>query len=130
MRRRWEKELLPQCLAMGIGYDEFWTLNPRKLAVLTEGYKLRRKIEDEKAWLLGGYMFQAVSVSLGNAFRKKSEKAKSYFDIVEKPFLDNIDKPEPTEEEKQKYINAFMASLHIMQNKHANVTCIKNRRHF
>lgn len=101
---------------MGIGYDEFWTLNPRKLSVLTEGYKLRRKIEDEKSWLLGGYIFQAVSVSIGNALRKKNQKAKDYFEIVEKPFLDAIDKKEATEEDKQKYLDAVMASLHIMQN--------------
>ena len=101
---------------MGIGYNEFWTLNPRKLAVLMEGYKLRRKIEDEKSWLLGGYVFQAVSVSLGNAFRKKNQKAKDYFEVVEKPFLDSIDKKEATEDEKQKYLDAVMASLHIMQN--------------
>lgn len=101
---------------MGIGYEEFWTLNPRKLAVLTEGYKLRRKIEDEKSWLLGGYVFQAISISLGNAFRKKNQKAKDYFEIVEKPFLDSLDKKEATEEEKQKYLDAVMASLHVMQN--------------
>lgn len=81
-----------------------------------EGYKLRRKIEDEKSWLLGGYVFQAVSISLGNAFRKKNQKAKDYFEIVEKPFLDTIDKKEVTEDEKQKYLDAVMASLHIMQN--------------
>ena len=116
MRRRYEAELIPNCLAMGISYDEFWTLNPRKLNVLTEGYKLRRKIEDEKSWLLGGYVFQAVSLSIGNALRKKNQKAKDYFEIVEKPFLDAIDKKEPTEEDKQRYLDAVMASLHIMQN--------------
>lgn len=116
MRRKWEKELLPQCLAMGIGYDEFWTLNPRKLAVLVDGYKLRRKIEDEQAWLLGGYVFQAVSTALGNAFKKKNQKARSYFEDVEKPFLDEIDKQEISENDKQKYIDSLMASLHVMQN--------------
>lgn len=101
---------------MGISYEEFWTLNPRKLKVLTEGYKLRRKIEDEKSWLLGGYIFQAVSLSIGNSLRKRNQKAKDYFEIVEKPFLDALDKKEPTEDDKQRYLNAVMASLHIMQN--------------
>lgn len=101
---------------MGISYDEFWTLNPRKLKVLVEGYKLRRKIEDEQAWLLGGYVFQAVSTSLGNAFKKKNQKAKSYFELLDKPFLDSIDTKETTEDEKQRYIDAFMASLHVMKN--------------
>ena len=111
----YEAESLPQCLAMGISYEEFWKLTPRKLNVLFEGYKLRRKIEDEKAWLLGGYIFEAVSVSMGNAFRKKNQKAKSYFEIVEKPFLNEIAK-EKAEDDKQKKLDALMASLHIMQN--------------
>lgn len=81
-----------------------------------EGYKLRRKIEDEKDWLLGGYVFNAVSIALGNSFRKKSQKAKDFFEVVEKPFLDSIDRKEPTEDDKQKYLNAVMASLHVMQN--------------
>lgn len=81
-----------------------------------EGYKLRRKIEDEKAWLLGGYVFNAVSIALGNSFRKKSQKAKDFFEVVEKPFLDSIDRKEPTEDDKQKYLDAVMASLHVMQN--------------
>ena len=88
---------------MGIGYDVFWTLNPRKLNVMLEGYKLRKKVKDEQSWMLGGYVFQAVSVSLGNAFRKKNTKAQSYFDVVEKPFLNNVPNSdeELSEEEKQ-----------------------------
>ena len=106
---------MPQLLALGISYDEFWTLNPRKINVILEGYKLRRKIDDERAWLLGGYVFQAVSVSLGNAFRKKNQKAQSYFEIVEKPFLSEIEQKEMSDAEKQKRLDALMASLHIMQ---------------
>ena len=100
---------------MGIGYNDFWLLNPRKLNVLIEGYKLQRKVKDEEAWMLGGYVFQAVSVSLGNAFRKKNSKAQSYFEILKKPFLNNIEQQEMSEEEKQKYRDALMASLNVMQ---------------
>lgn len=83
-----------------------------------EGYKLQKKARDEEAWLLGGYVFQAVSVSLGNAFRKKNTKAQSYFEVLDKPFLSNIEKKDEewSEEEIQKYREAFMASLHVMQN--------------
>lgn len=115
MRRYWETELMPQVMAMGISYDEFWTLNPRKLKIIAKSYTLKRQIEDEKAWLLGGYVFQAVSVAMGNAFRKKNAKAKDYFEIVEKPFLKHVEKQELSEDEKQKRIDALMASLHVMQ---------------
>lgn len=100
---------------MGISYEEFWTLNPRKINALFEGYKLRRKIEDEKSWLLGGYMFHAVSVSLGNAFRKKNQKAESYFEALDAPFLSKVEETEMSESEKQKRLDALMAGLHIMQ---------------
>ena len=103
---------------MGIGYDEFWLLNRRKINVMLEGYKLRKKVKDEEAWMLGGYVFHAVSVSLGNAFRKKNTKAQSYFEVLEKPFLSSVgnDSGELSEEEKQKYRDALMASLNVMQN--------------
>lgn len=111
----WEAELLPHCLAMGIGYDEFWTLNPRKLNVIINGYRLKREIEDEQDWLLGGYVFQAVSVAMSNAFKKKNQKAQSYFEILDRQFLKHDNKKEMTEEEKQKRLDLLIAGLRIKQ---------------
>lgn len=109
--------MLPYSLALGIGYDEFWALNPRKLNVILEGFKLKRQMRDEEAWMLGGYVFQAVSISLGNAFRKKNQKAESYFEVLDKPFLKNAEEgQEISEKTKQKYIDALMAGLHTMKN--------------
>ena len=110
----YEAEVIPNVIAMGIGYEEFWKLTPRKLNVIIEGYKIKRKVEDEKQWFLGGYMFEAVSIALGNAFRKKNQKANTYFELQDKPFLSKAQE-ELTEEEKQKQFDAFMASLHVMQ---------------
>ena len=117
MRRYYEAELIPQCIAMGISYDEFWSLTPRTLNVCLEGYKLRRKIEDEKSWLLGGYVFDAVSLAVNNSFRKKGQKAKSYFEVVDKPFLKELaqNSGEITEDEKNKRLEALKAQLHIMK---------------
>lgn len=96
--------------------EEFWKLSPRTLNIMFEGYKLRRKIQDEDAWILGGYIFHGVSVAMANAFRKKNQKSKSYFEIVEKPFLSDIEQAGAmSEDEKQKRIDALMASLHIMK---------------
>lgn len=110
----YEAELLPNVIAMGISYDDFWSLTPRKLNVIIDGYKLKRKIDDEKQWFLGGYMFEAVSIALGNAFRKKNQKAKSYFELLDKPFFKHLPE-ELTEDEKQQQLDAFMASLNVMQ---------------
>lgn len=106
--------MIPNVMAMGVSYDDFWKLTPRKLNVIIEGYKLKRKVEDEKQWYLGGYIFEAVSVAMGNAFRKKNQKVQSYFELRDKPFFYRNNE-ELSEEEKQQYIDTFMAGLHTMQ---------------
>lgn len=111
----YEAELLPQMMAMGISYEEFWSLTPRKINVIIEGYKLRRKVEDEKQWLLGGYMFEAVSIALGNAFRKKNQKQKSYFELVKKSFMSELSDKEMSEEDIQKKRELLMAQLRMKQ---------------
>lgn len=101
---------------MGLSYDDFWRLTPRKLNVILDGYKLRRKTEDEKNWILGGYIFEAVSLAMGNAFRKKNQKPKSYFEILDKPFFTNINNVDGMpEEEIQKKRELLMAQLRTKQ---------------
>ena len=101
---------------MGLSYDDFWQLTPRKLNVILDGYKLRRKTEDEKNWILGGYIFEAVSLAMGNAFRKKNQKPKSYFEILDKPFFTNINNVDGmSEEEIQKKRELLMAQLRTKQ---------------
>jgi len=103
---------------MGISLNEFWELNPRTLNVITEAYRLKRKVYDEEQWLLGGYFFNAVTIALGNAFKKKNVKARSYFEEIEKPFLSEIDAKKPgemSEEEKQKKLDLLMAQLRVKQ---------------
>lgn len=111
----YEAELLPQMMAMGISYEEFWSLTPRKIKVIIEGYKLTRKVEDEKQWLLGGYMFEAVSIALGNAFRKKNQKQKTYFELVKKSFMSELSDKEMSEEDIQKKRELLMAQLRMKQ---------------
>ena len=55
---------------------------------MLEPYEKAVKLQEEKTdthlWILGSYIFEAVSISLSNAFRKKGQKANSYRD---KPYL-------------------------------------------
>ena len=110
----YEAEMIPNCIAMGISQKEFWQMTPRELNVFIEGYKLKRKTEDEQHWFLGGYMYSAFTIALGNAFRKKNTKEKSYFELIDKPFLSDVSE-ELTEEEKQKHLDKLMASLTTME---------------
>lgn len=92
-------------------------MNPRILEPILEGYKLKRKIIDENQWLLGGYIFDAVSIAIGNMGKKKGQKPDNYFEAIKKPVLSsvNLSNNEMTEEEKQKRREILMASLRIRQ---------------
>lgn len=117
MTEKFEKELLPTCIAMGISYEYFWELNPRKLKPILEGYRLKKKTIDEQQWMLGGYVFEAVSLAMGNAFRKKGQKPRGYFSELKQPFLKDIelkDENNMTEEEKRIKTERLFTNLEIM----------------
>lgn len=102
-------------MAMGVSMDEFWNLSPRTLNVLLESYRLKRKVIDEEHWLLGGYVYSAVSIAMGNAFKKKSQKAKNYFEEINHPFLKDVNKNELSEEEIEKKRQLLFAQLRTKQ---------------
>ncbi len=118
----YEKELVPQIMAMGVSYDEFWTLNPRKINVIVEGHKLKRQVIDEQQWMLGDYVFSAVSIALGNAFRKKGVQPKEYFKEISQPITKRItDVPDEnglTEAEKRQKTELLFKNLEIMAANH------------
>lgn len=102
---------------MGYSYWEFWDMNPRILEPILEGYKLKRKVIDEDNWILGGYIFEAVTIALGNMGRKKGQKPKNYFEELKKPALSlaQSNNAELSEEEKQKRLDLLMAGLRVKQ---------------
>lgn len=118
----YEKELVPQIMAMGVSYDEFWTLNPRKINVIVEGHKLKRQVIDEQQWMLGDYVFGAVSIALGNAFRKKGTKPKEYFKEIPQPISRRVeDTPDEnglTDAEKKQKTELLFKNLEIMAANH------------
>lgn len=109
-------------MAMGVSYDEFWTLNPRKIKVIAEGYKLKSQVLDEQQWFLGKYIFDAVSLAVSNNFRKKGTKPKEYFKEVDQPITKRIqDTPDEnglTEHEKKQKTEQLFKKLEIMAANH------------
>lgn len=59
------KVILPQCLSIGISYELFWTLNPKKLEPFYEAERIKQeekyKFENHSTWLNGVYMTKAIS---------------------------------------------------------------------
>ena len=86
-------------MAIGVPYDLFWHLTPKKLESFEKAYKLKREIEDENNRYLGLYFGRAVSVALDTAFNGKNAKSK-YFD---EPILQTFGKDDGlTQEERDK----------------------------
>ena len=80
---------------MGMSYEQYWEGPPSLAVAYRKAYKLRLEIDNEQAWLQGLYFYDAIAVSLANAFRKKGAQAKNY---LERP----IDIFPPTKEEKKR----------------------------
>lgn len=92
----YQKEILPDVLAMGISYDEFWQMNPRILNIHTEAHKKRLKEQDVMNWYQGQYYLSAIVTALDGCFNGKKAKSK----YIETPIMSN-EKFGKTEEEIQ-----------------------------
>lgn len=104
-------------MVMGVSYNEFWKLTPRQVKVIAEGYKLKHQVDDEQAWIVGGYVFEAVSLALGNSFRKKFKEPKDYYKDtkpVSKRVEDLPDENGLTEEYKKEKTELLFKNLEIM----------------
>lgn len=58
----------------GMTYKEFWYGDPWMVRAYAQAYLLKRKIDNETAWIQGAYVFAALNASLATAFGKKREK--------------------------------------------------------
>ena len=89
---------------MGMTYADFWEGDPQMAVAYRKAYRLRREMENEQAWLQGMYFYDAVAVSLANAFRSRGAKRQNY---LERP----IDIFPLSEEEKQRREREEMAKM-------------------
>lgn len=103
------KEYLPQALAVGVPYEVFWHLNPKKLESFYDAYRIKQKMKDEEAWVNNIYAlraFQVVMAQFGAGLSGKRSTAQ-YF---EKPLMgEATEQRELTEEEKQREVDKFFA---------------------
>ena len=64
-------ELCPMFMAYGMTYEQYWYGDPWMVRAYAQAYLVRRKIENENAWILGAYVANAVTVAIANTFGKK-----------------------------------------------------------
>ena len=81
---------------MGMTYEQYWEEPPYLVVAYRKAYRLRKKAENEQAWLQGLYVFDAFAVCLANAFSKRGANKITY---IEKP-IDIF--PLTAEEQEQK----------------------------
>ena len=75
-----EQDFLPSALAIGVDYGTFWRLNPRLLKSFIDADRLKKRQFEMEMYINGRYMFDAVSISLANAFRNKGTMPINWMD--------------------------------------------------
>lgn len=90
---------MPYALAIGVPYDVFWHITPKKLESFEKAYRNTKRAKDEENWLMGQYNLKAFSVALDRALHGRKAKSEYFKEPVMWKF---IDESELTEEEKEK----------------------------
>ena len=98
-------------MAIGIGFNEFWHMTPRKVTLCQKAHE---KVIEEKnflAYVQGQYVVEALLATVGNMFSGKGSKKFEYpnkpHDLFEKP----VEEHELTQEEKDTRAKALFADL-------------------
>lgn len=102
---------------MGMTYHQYWDEPPYLAVVYRRAYRLKREVDNENFWLQGLYMYDAVAVTLQNAFSKRGAKKEKY---LERPIdifpLTEAEKARREEEERKK----MQAAMEEMARKQRN----------
>lgn len=100
------EEQCPIYMSYGMSYDEYWFGEPYRTRFYRDAYKLKQKQIDERLWLQGMYIYEALcDVSpILHAFSSKGTKPLPY---SQKPYMSQVEKTEvdkKQEEENQKLL--------------------------
>lgn len=100
------EEQCPIYMSYGMSYDEYWFGEPYRTKFYKDAFELKQKQIDERLWLQGMYIYEALcDVSpILHAFSSKGTKPLPY---AQKPYMSQIEKTEvdrKQEEENQKLL--------------------------
>ena len=60
--------------------EQYWEQDPYLAVAYRKVYRLKRKADNENAWLQGLYFCKALNVCLSNAFNDKGKRPQNYFE--------------------------------------------------
>ena len=84
---------------MGVSWNEFWTLNPRIIRRIADGYSEKMKQQDYLNWVSNQYTLSAVSVAIDRVLNGKKSKS----EYIKEPVLWKfLEESQLTEEEREK----------------------------
>lgn len=104
------EEEFPYFLLMGMSPEQYWMDDPNLSAGYVQADQLRRQQTSNDFWLMGAYVFQAVSAVANNAMRdrKKGQRPKSY---LEEPYrvipYTKAEEEARAKQERQRVIDFF-----------------------
>lgn len=110
-----EKTWLVNALSIGISYHDFWSMTPKIVLIILEGYNQaeKRKFDYDNllAYIQGRYFVDALLCTVGNMFSKKGAKQLEY---PKEPY--NLEgERELTQEEKDAKAKAIIDNLMRMK---------------
>lgn len=99
-------------MAIGMTYDQYWFGDPMMSRDFYNAHKLKQEMQNELAWINGLYTMCALQATVGNMFKKKTDKANEYpkqpFDFGYKKVET---KSERTEQEEADFAKAYMMQM-------------------
>lgn len=103
---------------MGMTYEQFWDEPPHIASAYRDAYKLKLEAQNELAWLIGLYVYDAVAVVVSNALSKRGARPKNY---IERPMdifpLTEKEKKRREREEYEKMDRQLQAIRNAQQRK-------------
>lgn len=89
-------------MAYGMTYEQFWYEDPWMVRAYAQAFLLKRKLDNENAWIQGAYFANALSAVIGSSFgKKKINYIMKPFELFEKT---EQEKAAEIREERQKVI--------------------------
>lgn len=84
--------------------DEFWYASPLLAKSYREAHKLKRRQQNEFAWLQGLYFYNAVAAVVGNAIGGKGKKQEYLKEPVDLGLETEAEKEAKAQREREKII--------------------------
>ena len=110
-------ELCPMYMVYGMTYDQYWYGDPWMVRAYAQAFLLKRKLENEQAWIQGAYVANAFNAVLATSFgKKKIDYIKQPLDIF--PKTESEKQAEIREERKKvvQWLNAFRKKAEMKKN--------------